>query len=376
MFKKFISSIFFVFWIISLVFAQVPPNYYSPTQLDGKNTANLRNEFKTIITSGHSSVSYQSLWTHFQKTDVAPNGKVWDIYSNCNYTFVTNQCGNYVNECDCYNREHTVPSSWFNDATPMYTDMFHLYPTDGKVNGIRDNYPFGEVSSPTQTTGNVSKLGNSSFAGYSNVVFEPINEFKGDLARTYFYMATRYADVCQSWGSGATVVFGNNLGLTTYATNLFLKWSRQDPVSQKEINRNDSIFKIQGNRNPFIDFPGVEEYIWGNKTTEHFFVNPNTAIIKAVSLVSSGNTINFGKTSVPVSIPFNINAASLTGNLSINISGTGFSVSPTSISKQDAENGISFTVTFNPLTSGNFQATVQISGGGLTTYELNFIGNR
>jgi hypothetical protein len=123
---------------------------------------------------------------------------------------------------------------------------------------------------------------------YSGTVFEPINEFKGDLARTCLYMATRYASVCQSWGSGATVVYGSNNGLTSYTVALFLKWHRQDPISTKEINRNNAVYGIQYNRNPFIDHPELAEFIWGTRKGEPwsltsaidevkiaFFLSPN-----------------------------------------------------------------------------------------------------
>jgi len=177
---------------------QIPTGYYNTAT--GLTGAPLKSALYNII-KGHTALSYTALWTAFQNTNKKPDGKVWDMYSNCSFTFGADQCGNYSSECDCYNREHSWPKSWFNDATPMYTDLFHLVPTDGKVNGMRSNYPFGDVANPTYTSGNGSKLGPCSFPGYTGIVFEPIDEYKGDFARNYFYMATRYENIIAGWHS-------------------------------------------------------------------------------------------------------------------------------------------------------------------------------
>jgi endonuclease I len=246
----------------TILWAAIPTGYY--TNANGKNTTSLHTTMETIISNGYVTNSYDKLYIIYQTSDVIPGTNyIWDTYSNCTYVANTStqRCGDYTNVCDCYNREHSVPQSWFNSNSPMVSDAFHIYPTDGKVNGQRNNYPYGECSSGVTLTGGRGKLGNSTFSGYSGTVFEPDDEFKGDFARTYFYMATRYASICSSWGNG--VFSTSNFGLTSYAVNLFLKWSRQDPVSQKEITRNDAIYAHQNNRNPYIDFPGLEEYILG-----------------------------------------------------------------------------------------------------------------
>lgn len=260
-----------VFIINICIFAQIPSGYYSAAE--GKKQSELRLSLKTIITTGHSVTSYNGLWAAYQTTDVNPStGKIWDVYSDCSFTWNVDQNkGTTGAECLNYNREHTTPQSWFGEASPMVSDLFNVYPTDSKVNGMRGNYPYGEVSAPTYTSGNGSKLGANTLAGYTGTAFEPIDRFKGDLARTYFYMATRYAGQCESWsGEGANVYSSSNLGLTAFAKDLFLKWSRLDPVSPKEISRNDAVQSVQHNRNPFIDYPELAEYIWGTKQTEAF----------------------------------------------------------------------------------------------------------
>jgi len=262
--KKLIITLSLVLNII-LVFAQPPSGYYASA--NGKKDNALRLALQDII-DGHTVLTYTpGLWDLYQYSDMN-DGKIWDMYSTCDWIYRNDQCGNYSSVCDCYNREHSIPQSWFNSATPMNTDAFHIYPTDGKVNAHRDNFPFGECASGTKIDSReLGKLGASTFSGYSGTVFEPDNQYKGDFARTYFYMATRYANVnfnLDSQNFGEKVFGSANNGLTDYAKNLFLKWHKQDPVSQKEIDRNNVIFVHQKNRNPFIDHPELADYIWGD----------------------------------------------------------------------------------------------------------------
>lgn len=255
--------------------AQPPAGYYSSAEnLSGES---LRAALHSIVRN-HSSVSYSQLWDSFYSTDMRPdNGKVWDIYSDrpgqtaaYYYTFGNDQCGSYSSEGSCYNREHSVPKSWFGDAAPMYTDLFHLYPTDGFVNGKRGNLPFGEVANATWTSTNGSKLGANTYPGYYGQVFEPIDSFKGDLARTYFYMTLCYRD--KNLGVEEQSMFSGG-DLKPWSKDMLLKWNAIDPVSQKEIDRNNAVFLIQHNRNPFIDFPELVEKVFGNDTDSLFITN-------------------------------------------------------------------------------------------------------
>ena len=141
----------------------------------------------------------------------------------------------------------------------MNTDLFHIYPTDGYVNGKRDNYPYGEVGTASWTSLNGSKLGTSITPGYSSVVFEPIDAYKGDFARTYFYMATRYLGEDSNW-PGSPMVNGSQP--KSWALQLLHSWHQDDPVSAKEIARNNAVYAIQNNRNPYIDHPEFVEIVW------------------------------------------------------------------------------------------------------------------
>jgi endonuclease I len=248
-------------------YGQIPEGYYDGTE--GLSGQALRGALQEII-DDHQVQSYSSIWTHFQTTDDDIDGMVWDMYSDVpggnpayTYAFIEDQCGNYSNEGDCYNREHSFPKSWFNDAEPMVTDLFHIYPTDGFVNGKRSNYPYGVVGSAVWISTNGSRLGNCSYAGYSGTVFEPVDEYKGDFARTFFYMMARYMDMVGSWNSD--MLDGNDL--TNWAKEMLLEWGEYDPVSQKEIDRNEAVFLVQNNRNPFIDHPEFSGLIWDEQSS-------------------------------------------------------------------------------------------------------------
>lgn len=395
--KKLTFILAFIGFMGLYLFAAAPANYYN--NANASNGNDLRQALAGILTSGHTVVSYNGLWTAFQTTDINPaTGKIWDMYSDCGFTYSTKQCGNYTVECDCYNREHTTPQSWFNEASPMVSDLFNVYPTDGKVNGMRSNYPYGETKG-SKTSGNGSKLGSSSFSGYSGTVFEPTDEYKGDLARTVMYMATRYANNVGSWTGEGKAVYDATNGLTNYSINLLLKWSRNDPVSEKEINRNDAVYALQHNRNPFIDFPGLEEYIWGNKKTELFYVdgyvtpdpdpdpdpNPDpdpdpdgspTINIKDRVLIN-GQFVNFGQANQSLQKNFLIKTKNITGDLTVNVVGDMFSVSTATITKSEALNGYVITIFFTPTEVGDHSGTVTISGGDLPeAFIFNLMGSK
>jgi len=232
--------------------AQPPAGYYNDAS--GLTGETLQVALYNII-KNHTVRSYDQLWTDFQTTDDKANGKVWDMYSDIpdgtpsyEFTFITQQCGNYSNEGDCYNREHSFPKSWFNDASPMYSDLFHLVPTDGTVNGRRGNYPYGEVGTASWTSMNGSKLGTCNYPGYTGTVFEPIDDYKGDFARNYFYMATRYRDLISGWSS--PMLDGSAYpAFTEWTEAMLMEWHTDDPVSQKEIDRNNTIYGLQNKVN-------------------------------------------------------------------------------------------------------------------------------
>lgn len=237
-------------------------SYYAKADLS-KSGASLKSEFTSIIHS-HTNVGYNGLWNVYEDSDDDGKGNYWDMYSNIRHRINDDKCGNYGGEGDCVNREHTIPQSVFDERSPMVADAHQVIPTDGYVNGRRSNYPFGEVGTATYTSGNGSKLGKCSYPGYSGTVFEPIDEYKGDFARIHFYFVTCYASEMKSgWGSYASFNYSSALGLSNWAQSMLLSWAEEDPVSPKEIERNNAVYSHQKNRNPFVDFPSLAEAIFG-----------------------------------------------------------------------------------------------------------------
>ncbi len=271
----------------------IPPGYYDAAA--GLNCQPLKTALRNIVSTGYNQLTYTpGVWDAYQFTDIHSNDAgtaniIWDMYSDnpsgpepYTFTYGSDQCGNYTAEGQCYNREHSTPQSFFVGGTyPMYSDLNHLFPTDGKVNALRSNYPYGEVTTITPVSGynnpslNGSKLGTGTNFGYSGTVFEPIDAYKGDFARAGLYMATRYENeiIANNWAANGNA---NALFLSTtdepnaaqrklqiydaWQLQTLFKWHNQDPVSQKEIDRNNAIYYQSGqnNRNPFIDHP---EYV-------------------------------------------------------------------------------------------------------------------
>ena len=283
---------------LALFAAAQPANYYNSA--NGLTGNQLKTALHNII-KGHTTVTYANLWTAFWSTDNKGNGVVWDMYSdrpNGNPPYIyylgQDQCGNYNSEGDCYNREHSWPQSWFNNQTTPRSDLHHIFPTDGYVNNKRDNYPFGEVRSASWTSQNGSKLGSCKTQGYSGTVFEPIDEYKGDFARALMYMSVRYYTEDASWGSSDMT---NKSEILPWAINLLLRWNEQDPVSDKEKERNDAIYNdFQHNRNPFVDHPEYARMIWdpswslAEEEPVYLFPNPVEA---GQTLHLSGNNSMF-----------------------------------------------------------------------------------
>jgi endonuclease I/chitodextrinase len=271
---KQIYSLLFLF-VFTAGFAQVPAGYYNNATGSGYT---LKTQLYNII-KDHTVQDYAGLYVTYETSDIDKyyenDNSVLDMYSEnpagvdpYNYSITaTQRCGSYTNEGDCYNREHIIPQSVFNKESPMVSDAHFIVPTDGKVNGIRSNYPHSVVTIPTETSLNGSKIGASTTAGYTGPVFEPIDEFKGDIARMYFYFATRYENKVAGYNYG---MFNNstNKVFTTAFLNQLLAWHNQDPVSPREIARNNAIYTRQNNRNPYIDKPEYVSAIWKIETVD------------------------------------------------------------------------------------------------------------
>lgn len=326
-------------FFITSIFSQIPSGYYNSATGTGYT---LKTQLFNII-NPHTIVTYSpGLWNLYTLSDVRADGKVWDIYTTCNFTFGTGVGGNQdqgsggTSECQFFNKEHTFPKSWFGGVTgtAMYSDAFHVMPADKKVNGLRGNNAYGIVGTATYTSSNGCKIGNNiAQNGPALTVFEPADEYKGDIARNYFYMATCYQDLIAGWennnANGAAFLDGTNTRVfEQWSLNMLYNWNIADPVSSKEINRNNAIYAAQGNRNPFIDHPEWVYTIWGaslsnasfsfssgvsvfpNPTNNHTITIGTTTILDNIQLI----TVN-GQLIKEIKNPISANATYILENL-------------------------------------------------------------
>lgn len=366
--------------IFSLL-ADMPRDYY-PNSLEGKNGAELKTELHNLLTN-HTRLPYGSrnynqiacTWTVFKKSDVRPNGKVWDMYSNNSYSFSNGAAKGM-------NIEHSVPKSWWGDAanydgTNALTrfkydgsyDLHHLTPSDADANMAKSNYPLGVVDSPSFDNG-VTKVGTGQANGRATNLFEPADEYKGDFARMYLYFVTCYQDY--SWKSSALSMFAQNSypTLNAYGQSLLLKWHRQDPVSQKEIDRNNAVYSFQGNRNPFIDYPNMVEYIWGDSTNYEFSFSGQSTSAPSISI--SNDKIEFGYIGTETSKDKEIYikgknlTTDITAKLLNNDSGD-FSLGMSNLPAHELNTtGINLAITFSPRSIGTRNVTLRLSSDELS----------
>jgi len=245
--------------------AAIPDGYYNKVN-SLQSPDNILTALNSII-KGHTVIPYKGLEPYYEQTDFYAD-TLWDMYSTCRFDMSdANKQQKAV--CDGWNKEHVCCQSWLGSG-PMVSDLFNVYPTDARVNNLRSNYPYGVVASAKGFSNDphnhaLGKLGSSAISGGGDIVYEPDDRYKGDFARTFFYMVARYRENVLNDGNGTKMFTSKPTNFTSYALSFLLKWHREDPVSEKEIDRNQAVFGIQHNRNPFIDYPELVEYIWGEK---------------------------------------------------------------------------------------------------------------
>lgn len=257
-------------------------DYYS--SLEGLKGGALKKAAKETARKNYHRIPYGTeyngglcTWQGFYYADTRMVGGElcwWDMYSEINVP-----APSYTSH-GSLNIEHAVPNSWWgtNDTqkkgTDAYYDLFNLNPSDATANSYKQNYPLGEISRLTWSNeGDITMIGvpTSNTGGGAAYVFEPADEYKGDFARAYFYVFTAYDDI--SWRTSSVNYMYDRASLLTlkpWAYQMLLQWSREDPISEKEIERNEAIYQYQGNRNPFIDNPELAEHIWGSKNDTGF----------------------------------------------------------------------------------------------------------
>lgn len=286
--KRLISLSIVAMFALSLMAEAIPANYYDA--IDGKQDSVLKSELSLLVRGGvryeYGTNQYHSTnnppewmagdlkaygtWQALPSTDMHPDGIVWDMYSN-SVRYYPNKLG----ESGCsLNIEHCLPKSWWGgDVNDAYKDLYHLNPSDQRANSAKSNYPPGHVKSGDKFDNGSFRMDSKTKSQYGFICYEPELQYRGDFARAYFYIATAYEDF--TWKSGtspfdAALAMDNTsyLEFKPWLIEVLLDWHRADPVSDKEICRADQISNIQHNRNPFIDYPELVEYIWGNKKGE------------------------------------------------------------------------------------------------------------
>jgi hypothetical protein len=362
-FRFFLNLGIFVF-ILTSVNAGVPSGYYYYAK--NKKQAALKTALKTYC-SPQKELEYGGgpgfTWEGFFYTDQKADGSVIDMYSNTIRKF------SGFSAVDGMHIEHSFPKSWWG-AYPnnAYKDLFHLYPADASTNMTKSNLPLGEVSGTPTLDNGVTKVGMNGFGTvYTDNCFEPADEFKGDFARSYFYISTIYEDYYQLWQSP---MLNNNTYPVwkPWALDLLLKWHRQDPVSPKELARIEAVYNIQGNRNPYIDYPNLVENIWGNDTanvfpfpieTQAFLLTPRRGLSVDFGVILQNDTRAKLLKIQGVNINSNVNVSLLKNN-------PAFSLSTKTITVDNALSGIDLGINFTPQAAGLVRDTLIIDGGGLT----------
>ena len=303
-------------------------------------------------------------WEGFFYTDRRADSTVIDMYSNTVRKFTG------FNAISGMHIEHSFPKSWWG-AYPngAYKDLFHLYPADASANESKNNLPLGEVTGTPGFNNGVTKTGKNGFeTAYTDNCFEPADEFKGDFARSYFYIASVYENLAPLMQSPMTYTNNSYPFFKPWAIDLLLKWSKQDPVSPKEITRNETIYGLQGNRNPFIDYPDLADYIWGKDTLNVYPFPAETAPFLVAP--RRGNSIDFGVILQNDTRTQNlhIQGVNISSDITVKIKNNSpsFSLSASVVSASAAFTGTDISVKFTPSASGSVRDTLLIQGGGLT----------
>lgn len=366
--------------------ASYPEGYYD--RMDGKSGQYLKAAAKQCVTN-HLELEYYELPNYWQYSDVYPelyNGckRWWEMYSDEMLLIQPWQSGTQAFSSNKMQREHAVPKSWWKkngsvEYTPAYSDMWNLYPSEPKANQAKSNYPFGETRN-TEFDNGVTKVGapKAGFGGGASMVFEPADEYKGDFARAIFYMATVYDDL--TWVYNYMFVNNSYPSLLPWAINMLLDWSRRDPVSQKEIDRNNVVEQYQHNRNPFIDFPNLAEYIWGVSVNDTFIIadqensDPTPPITGDPEITApvNGEALDFGDTAKghAVNRVLQIKGSNMTSPLSLRIVGENkdfFKAETTSIPAltMNQNGGYLLNITYLPTEIGKHEAKLTLYDGGI-----------
>ena len=317
-------------------------------------------------------------WAGFYAADWLEGGYVRDRYSdeqrlfNADKSAVANM-----------NIEHIWANSWWGHlVNNAYCDLFNLYPADGPANGRKSNNPIGVVDGTVAYDNGVIKVGKSSSYRADSLItaWEPADEWKGDFARTYFYMATCYQHMKDLWTTteGWLTVDGSEWPtMRPWVYNLMLAWAKEDPVDEIEQNRNEVIQTFQGNRNPFVDYPQLCEYIWGDSVDYKFYIDSKST--KSELFVPAANVnIDYGLQALSkgYETALVLRGRNITGGVDVSADNSEFQLGATHISAEEIEAGYALPVSISPAAAGSYETQLSITGDGFSqvnTLSVSFV---
>ena len=365
---KRVRVLFYALFLSGFCLAQTSKDYYHT--IEGLKKAELKTALHKIIQPvqvlkyGGKGVGYT--WSGFVITDSLPEGNVLDRYSFVQRSF------NGLNAVDGMNIEHSFANSWWgHTVNNAYCDLFNLFPSDGVANGRKSNNPIGEVTEFPLFDNGVIKVGRSTSYKEDSLitVWEPGDNWKGDFARTYFYMATCYEDYIDQWQTKEGLLM---IEKSTYPTlkpwvlKLLLEWDKNDPVDEIEKTRNERVFSIQGNRNPFVDYPELSAYVWGDSTTYAFYINPQ-AETPDLFIPLENDTLDFGLQSLSKGLvaDIDVRGRNLTNGITLSVDNNRFSIDgKTTLSNEELTQGVRVRVRCNPAAEGIQQTAITLKGEG------------
>ncbi|MBP3711013.1 MAG: endonuclease [Bacteroidaceae bacterium] len=304
-------------------------------------------------------------WTGFWYTDQMENMQVRDRYSN-----VVRYLNPDMSAVSNMNIEHIWANSWWGHIkNNAYCDLFNLYPADATANGRKSNNPIGIVDGTVSYTNGVTKVGKSSSYRADSLItaWEPADQWKGDFARTYFYMATCYSHITSLWTTteGLLTVDPNSpLLMRPWVYNLMLEWAEADPLDEIEQQRCDAIYEIQGNRNPFVDYPELCYYIWGNKSDEQFYCSEEHGA--EIFVPAASEEIDFGlhPLSRPFSAKVQVRGRGLNEGASLAVTDEYFALDKASLSANEIHEGTDVSISVTPTEEGTYTTMLLLEGSG------------
>ncbi|MCP9611597.1 endonuclease [Coprobacter tertius] len=365
LYSRLFSTAFLLFLVL-VSYAQIPSGYYYPAY--GKKGAELKTALHLIIREAHMlayGAGPGATWDGFSHTDRRDDGSVYDMYSDIHREF------DGTNGVNGMHIEHSLPNSWWGGIhNNAFNDLHHLYPADATINISKSNNPLGIVTGKPLQDNGVSKTGKNGFGTvYTGNCFEPADEYKGDFARSYLYMVTAYEDFAPIWNSPMIIPNSTYPVWEKWAIDLLMSWDKKDIVSDKELKRTEEVYKIQGNRNPFIDYPELVDYIWGDKTdqvfpfpeiTEPTIITPRTGKEIDFGLLLKGNSkqLSLDIQALCLTSPLHLEWKNATERLSL---------SKNEIPVNEASAGTSVVITYSAVEDGYNTDTLLISSDGIAT---------